>query len=112
MLTKITTSRPDEHYGNIAIDFTNVYWEKLIKNHIDTTKYTQVGFNINIDDRAHFTFEIIAQPIGATPNEKGEYPVKFIKTDINWDEFSNSFIVLKARMLQNGNSDSNFEEIE
>jgi hypothetical protein len=111
-MKKITTSRPDEYYGNIAIDFTNDYWEKLTKNYLDTTKYTPLGFNINIDDRAHFIFEIIAQPIGATQNDEGKYPVKFIETTITWKEFSNSFVVLKARVLQNGNSDSNFEEIE
>lgn len=112
MLTKIITSRVDEHYGNIVIDFTNGYWEKLTKKYIDHEKYIPVGFNINIDDRANFIFEIIAQPIGVTPNDKGEYPVKFIETNITWEEFSNSFVVLKARALQNGKNDLNFEVIE
>jgi hypothetical protein len=46
------------------------------------------------------------------PNENGEIPLRKIKTDITWEEFSKSFILLHAQAFSGRKKVKDFYKIE
>jgi hypothetical protein len=99
MIETSNSHYPYEHYGDLAVDFGSSYWETLTSKHIDTSKWKPTGFNFHVNNEGHFSFYIWAIPINSTPNDKGEIPIKKIKTDMTWEEFSNSFVSLNAQLF-------------
>ena len=111
MLRTSNTQYPYEHYGDLAVDFGSSDWDVLTANHIDITKWYPTGFYFDVDNRGHFIFYIWAIPVESTPNEKGQTPVKKIKTNITWEEFSKSFVKLNAQAFMDRKGVENFYEL-
>lgn len=101
-----------EHYGDISVDFGSNHWERLTSKLIDTSKWKPVGFKFTVDNEGNFVFYIWATPNDASPNEKSETPVRKFKTNITWDEFSKSFVELKAQAFWGRQKVDEFYEVE
>jgi hypothetical protein len=112
MLKTSNTQYPYEHYGDISVDFGSNYWEKLTDKYINKNQSRAVGFKFLVNNMGEFFLYIWVTPLNSQPNENGEIPLKKIKTNVTWEEFSKSFVVLHAQAFWGRQKIEDFYEIE
>lgn len=110
MLEEVTTGRPDEFKGEIAIDYTSTYFDRFCDKHIDRKKYHPVGVSFSIF-QGELHVAIIAIPHGQEKKE-GKQPVVRLETKATLEEFAHSFVILQAECFQYKQSREDFYEVE